>query len=203
MKLLLIESQPRNQQLIQQVIKPYIQDIDTVFTVEDGKHYIASGLYDIILYGWSIPASMWISSPDSNNVIAIVKELVDDPVIQVEVQSFQTSLPKKLQQLLTIHATTVVGDILIHTPTRMLSKADNHVTLTPLEYTLFQLLAEQQQPMSKVELENNLFGHAPKSNQLEAYVSFLRRKLSSLETTVRITTIRSFGYLLETTKSSE
>ena len=74
------------------------------------------------------------------------------------------------------------------------------VDLTAKEFDLMELLMRNgSQIVSKEQLILKVWGYdsAAEDNNVEVYISFLRRKLTHLQSTVKIKTLRMVGYCLE------
>ena len=81
-----------------------------------------------------------------------------------------------------------------------LSCGDKSVHLSFKEYEVLKLLATTTRVVvSKDELIDKIWGaeSGAEDNNVEVYISFLRKKLRQLESRVSIGTIRKMGYHLE------
>ena len=96
--------------------------------------------------------------------------------------------------------TTVFGDLTLHMGTFLLECGGRSVRLSRREYDLMELLMKNgSQIVSKEQLILKVWGYdsAAEDNNVEVYISFLRRKLTHLQSAVRIKTLRMVGYCLE------
>ena len=76
--------------------------------------------------------------------------------------------------------------------------------LSRREYDLMELLLKNgSQIVTKEQLILKVWGYdsAAEDNNVEVYISFLRKKLEHLRSRVKIKTIRMVGYCLEDTAS--
>ena len=92
------------------------------------------------------------------------------------------------------------GDLSLERATFSLSCAERAVRLSRREYDLMELLMKNgSQIVSKEQLILKVWGYdsAAEDNNVEVYISFLRRKLTHLQSAVRIKTLRMVGYCLE------
>ena len=92
------------------------------------------------------------------------------------------------------------GDLSLEQGTFTLSCGDREVRLSRREYDLMELLMRNgSQIVSKEQLILKVWGYdsAAEDNNVEVYISFLRRKLTHLQSTVKIKTLRMVGYCLE------
>lgn len=95
------------------------------------------------------------------------------------------------------------GDVELNVSTLMLSKKDKKIKLLLKECELLQMLITQKTVVSKESIIEKLWGFEAdvEHNNVEVYISFLRKKLHYLGTNVRINTIRGIGYLIEVNES--
>ena len=92
------------------------------------------------------------------------------------------------------------GDLRLEMTTFLLSCGDRFVRLSRREYDLMELLMKNgSQIVSKEQLILKVWGYdsAAEDNNVEVYISFLRRKLAHLRSRVQIKTLRMVGYCLE------
>ena len=92
------------------------------------------------------------------------------------------------------------GDLRLESGTFLLSCAQRSVRLSRREYDLMELLMRNRtQIVTKEQLLLKVWGYDSEAedNNVEVYISFLRRKLTHLHSAVRIKTIRMVGYCLE------
>ncbi|MBQ9392470.1 MAG: response regulator transcription factor [Oscillospiraceae bacterium] len=92
------------------------------------------------------------------------------------------------------------GDLRLESGTFLLSCAQRSVRLSRREYDLMELLIRNRtQIVTKEQLLLKVWGYDSEAedNNVEVYISFLRRKLTHLHSAVRIKTIRMVGYCLE------
>ena len=77
---------------------------------------------------------------------------------------------------------------------------DNSITLTQKEFEILKYFMQRPKlVVSKDDLITKLWGFDSdiEHNNIEVYISFLRKKLAYVESNVKITTIRRVGYRLE------
>ena len=95
---------------------------------------------------------------------------------------------------------TDFGDLKLQQSTFLLRCGDREVRLSRREYDLMELLMKNgSQIVTKEQLILKVWGYdsAAEDNNVEVYISFLRRKLTHLQSRVRIKTLRLVGYCLE------
>ncbi|SCZ79346.1 response regulator transcription factor [Acidaminobacter hydrogenoformans] len=93
----------------------------------------------------------------------------------------------------------VVGDLTLDFGTLILTGPKGEVQLTLKEFEILKLLMERpQHVMPKDDIIISVWGYDAEveHNTLEVYISFLRKKLSFLESGVSINALRGVGYRL-------
>lgn len=94
------------------------------------------------------------------------------------------------------------GDLSLSPELSQLTCQNNTVTLTARELELMRLfLQNSRQILPKETILLKLWGYdaSVQENSVEAYISFLRKKLVLLRSTVKISAVRGIGYKLEVT----
>lgn len=92
------------------------------------------------------------------------------------------------------------GDLQLEQGTFQLTCAQRSIRLSRKEYDLLELLMRSgQKVLTKEQLLVKIWGYDSEAedNNVEVYISFLRRKLTHLGSRVRIKTLRMVGYCLE------
>ena len=91
------------------------------------------------------------------------------------------------------------GDLSLERTTFTLSCAERAVRLSRREYDLMELLMRNgNQVVTKEQMLVKVWGYDSQAedNNVEVYISFLRRKLTHLHSAVKIKTLRMLGYCL-------
>ena len=94
----------------------------------------------------------------------------------------------------------VCGDLRLDPATFLLSCGRRSLRLSRKEYDLMELLMRnRRQILTKDQILERVWGYDSdaEDNNAEVYISFLRRKLTHLRSSVRIKTVRLVGYVLE------
>ena len=95
------------------------------------------------------------------------------------------------------------ADITLEISTSMLSCGANELRLTNKEFQMLEMLIEADGGIISVEkFMDKIWGYDSETEQnvVWVYVSYLRRKLESLGSSVRIAAHRNLGYSLEAGK---
>ena len=93
-----------------------------------------------------------------------------------------------------------VGDLRLNLSTCDLSYGDKKVRLGKKEFSIMRIfMTNGAAIVSKETLINKVWGFESdaEDNNVEVYISFLRKKLAFLKAPVQIATLRKFGYRLE------
>lgn len=94
-----------------------------------------------------------------------------------------------------------VGDLKIDSLATTVTASGRVLSLSPKEFSLIRLLANSfGSTVSRTQILEEVWGSVDNidPNIVDQYVSYLRRKLDSEKTGVRIVTVRGLGYTLET-----
>ena len=92
------------------------------------------------------------------------------------------------------------GDIRLNLSTYDLECKNNSITLTLKEFDILHYFMQRPKSIvSKDDLITKLWGFDSEAdyNNIEVYISFLRKKLTHINSSVKISTIRRVGYKLE------
>jgi DNA-binding response OmpR family regulator len=92
------------------------------------------------------------------------------------------------------------GDLTLDLATHDLRCGDKSVHLSGKEFEVMRMLmSSSARVVSKQDLLTRVWGGGTEAseNSVEAYISFLRKKINHLHSTVQITTLRMLGYRLE------
>ena len=91
------------------------------------------------------------------------------------------------------------GDILLDTTTSMLMCQEQSIRLSEKEYRLLEyLIANQGQILTREQLALKIWGFENEAeyNNVEVYMSFLRKKLTFIGAKTKIKAVRGLGYEL-------
>lgn len=94
----------------------------------------------------------------------------------------------------------IADDIIIHQPTKKVTRQGIEIMLTPREYQILVKLIECKGDLvSKTELINEIWGHAvdANTNTIEVYINFLRNKIDKPFGKQSIKTKVGYGYFFD------
>lgn len=225
MRILVIEEEVRLASLIKDSLLQAKYFVDVVHDCETGLDYANSGIYDGIvadasLTNNSIPPT--ISALRQENIMIPVlflttRQMVSTAIVGLDPNTDGTLLkpfPKKqllssLRTLLrgtgdTLQETLSYGDLSLHLDDSTLTCTGHTVRLSTRELELARLFLLHQQevvPKETIFLKIWGFDSEAESNVVEAYVSFLRRKIKQIGSQHQLVAVRKQGYRLQEKES--
>ena len=221
MRILVIEDEAALADALEEILKQNNYTVDIVYNGAEGFDYASSGIYDLILLDIMLPGM------DGLSVLkALRQKQITTPVILLTAKSEITDIitgldagsddylakPFSTGELLArIRAlfrrgNHYIGEILsyedltLNKGTLELSCKKDTIRLGLKETQIMELLLSNSgQVIPKNLLIEKVWGIDSNAeyNNIEVYISFLRQKLNSLDTSVQIRTIRGVGYQLE------
>ncbi|HEO4388868.1 TPA: two-component system response regulator DltR [Streptococcus agalactiae] len=221
MRLLVVEDEKSIAEAIQALLADKGYSVDLVFDGDDGLEYILTGLYDLVLLDIMLPKRSGLS------ILKRVREAgLETPIIFLTAKS-QTydkvngldlgaddyiTKPFEADELLArirlrtrqsslIRANQLwLGNIRLNTDSHELESKESSVKLSNKEFLLMEVfMRNAKQIIPKNQLISKVWGPSDNSeyNQLEVFISFLRKKLRFLKADIEIITTKGFGYSLE------
>ena len=221
MRLLVVEDEKSIAEAIQALLADKGYSVDLVFDGDDGLEYILTGLYDLVLLDIMLPKRSGLS------VLKRVREVgLETPIIFLTAKS-QTydkvngldlgaddyiTKPFEADELLarirlrTRQSSLIrtnqlrLGNIRLNTDSHELESKESSVKLSNKEFLLMEVfMRNAKQIIPKNQLISKVWGPSDNSeyNQLEVFISFLRKKLRFLKADIEIITTKGFGYSLE------
>lgn len=222
MKLLLVEDEKQLSEALQQILIKNKYSVDAVYNGEEGLLYALSDVYDVIILDIMLPKlngieilktirKKGISTPV---ILLTAKATIEDKILGLDCGA-DDYLPKPFapeELLARLRALTrrngsfinenilEFSDIRLNLSTYDMEVKDNCITLTQKEFEILKYFMQRPKlVVSKDDLISKLWGFDSdiEYNNIEVYISFLRKKLAYVESDVKITTIRRVGYRLE------
>ena len=222
MKLLLVEDEVQLSEALSQILIKNNYSVDAVYDGDDGLNYGLTDIYDVIILDIMLPKlnglqvlrmlrKKGVSTPI---ILLTAKDSVEDKVTGLDLGADDyLSKPFSSEELLArLRALTrrkgeVIndnildfGDIRLNLSTYDLECKNNSITLTLKEFDILHYFMQRPKSIvSKDDLITKLWGFDSEAdhNNIEVYISFLRKKLTHIDSSVRISTIRRVGYKLE------
>ncbi|NQX46428.1 response regulator transcription factor [Paenibacillus tritici] len=222
MRILIVEDEVHLAEALTQILKKHHYSVDAVHDGRAGLDYARSGIYDLLLLDIMMPELDGISV-----LKELRKDGISTPVIMLtakgEITDMVTGLdygaddyiakPFSSEELLARIRAALrrkgevipddalkFGDIELNTVNPKLTVNGKEMKLNLKETELLELLILRKQAVtSKEQIIEKLWGFDSEAehNNVEVYISFLRKKLAFLSSGVRISTIRGVGYVLE------
>ena len=221
MRLLIVEDEVRLAEALAQIMSQNNYITDVVHNGTDGFDYAMSGIYDAIVLDIMLPGMNGFEM-----VKQLRKEHMPTPVIMLTAKDDVSDKVKGLdygaddyltkpfspeELLARIRALTrrkdesykdetVFGDLTLDTKSLLLSCGKKTVHLGLKESEVLRLLIDSNgSTVSKEQLLLKVWGAESdaEDNNVEVYISFLRKKLLYLKSNTSISTVRKIGYHLE------
>ena len=222
MKLLLVEDEKQLSEALQQILIKNKYSVDAVYNGEEGLLYALSGVYDVIildimlskLNGLEILKTIRKKGIATPTILLTAKASIEDKILGLDCGA-DDYLPKPFstdELLARLRALTrrnggfinenilEFSDIKLNLSTYDMEVNDNSITLTQKEFEILKYFMQRPKlVVSKDDLITKLWGYDSdvEYNNIEVYISFLRKKLAYVESNAKITTIRRVGYRLE------
>lgn len=222
MRILLVEDEEQLSEALGNILEKNNYTVDRVFNGEDGLDYILSDIYDLVILdimlpkmngldvlknarkeGISAPVILLTAKGEVLDKVAGLDCGADDylskPFYTEELLARVRALGRRKGEVSKDNLLRF-GDISLDMSTLELNKNEKSITLTAKESGLLELFMNRSSMISsKDDIINKLWGYESdiEHNNVEVYVSFLRRKLTFLKSNVVIKAIRNVGYILE------
>ncbi len=225
MRILIVEDEVHLAEALSQLLKKNHYSVDVVNDGQAGLDYALSGIYDLLLLdimlpgmdgmtllrtirteGIAAPVIMLTAKGEVSDKISGLDYGADDYIAK----PFNTDeLLARMRAALRRKGEVVpedglrFGNIELNTSTLKLSSQGKELKLILKESELLELLITRKSAVtSKEQMIEKLWGFDSEAehNNVEVYISFLRKKLAFLDASVRINTIRGVGYVLEATE---
>lgn len=222
MKVLLVEDEKQLAEALMQILNKNKYMVGGVYNGEDGLDYALTGIYDVIildimlpkLNGLEILKKIREENISTPVILLTAKGEVSDKVKGLDCGA-DDYLPKPFStdellarlRALTRRKGEVInddtlsfGDFSLNLSTYILEGNNGNVRLTLKEVEILKyFLLRPGRVVSKEDLIIKIWGYESEAenNNIEVYISFLRKKLQYIGAEAKISTIRGVGYKLE------
>lgn len=222
MNLLLVEDEIQLSDALSQILTNNNYNVEAVFDGEDGLNYGLTGIYDVIVLDIMLPKlnsidvlknlrQNKISTPI---ILLTAKNSMEDKIVGLD-SGADDYLPKPFspeELLARLRAVTrrngnfinenilEYEDIILNLSSYEISCKNNSIILTSKEFDIIKYFIQRPKIIvNKDDLISKIWGFDSdvEYNNVEVYISFLRKKLAYIDSSVKITTIRKVGYRLE------
>ena len=222
MRVLIVEDEARLASTLQDLLELNGYTADVSHDGESGLDNALSGIYDVVLLdvmlpkldgftvlrrlraaGNATPVLMLTARAEVSDRVEGLDRGADyyltKPFEPRELMACVRALTRRQPELRNTDVLTC-GDLSLDKSSFTLSCAERSVRLSRKEFDMMELfMLNQKQVITKENLLVKIWGYESdaEDNNVEVYVSFLRRKLAHLRSQVSIRTIRMVGYCLE------
>lgn len=221
MRILVVEDEKRLARTIGDLLEAHNYSVDLCYDGESGLDNALSGIYDLMLLdvmlpkldGLSVARQVRQAGVKLPILMLTARSEVDDKVSGLDsgADYYLTKPFASAELLACIRALTrkqgapqdsllSFGDLKLETTTCTLSCRERSVRLSRKEFQIMSLLLTNgSQVVPKETLILKVWGYESNAedNNVEVYISFLRKKLAHIKSTVSIRTLRMLGYHLE------
>lgn len=220
MKILIVEDDTRLAQALAHILEENHYEVDTVNDGKTGLEWASSGIYDVIILdvmlpkmnGFEVVAELRRDNISTPVLLLTARDAVSDKITGLDsgADDYMTKpfSPAELMahlRMLTRRQGEVVfeklefADLSLQLDSLELSCGDKTIHLSVKEFSIAKILmTNPTQVASKELLIDRVWGadSTAEDNNVEAYISFLRKKLRFLQSRAKIETIRKVGYRL-------
>lgn len=221
MRLLLAEDEKELSDALVAILKHSNYTVDAVYDGEDAIDYLRTGVYDGAILDIMMPKMDGIAVLKTARkegltlpvLLLTAKSEIDDRVTGLDAGADDyLTKPFAMKELLarirvmtrrkaqTTGNELTFGNLSLDTATFELKNGENRVRLANKEFQMLQMLmASPGQIISVERFMDKIWGWDSETelNVVWVYISYLRRKLESVNADVRIAAIRNSGYTLE------
>ena len=221
MRLLLIENEKSLSDILVKTFEKENFLTDCAHDGEYGLDCALSGIYDAIILDSALPKIngiellMHLREGNVRVPIILIATQADldekQKILNVDVDDYLTKpfepkeLLKKVRTLIREQTnidsddSISFGDIVLNTANGELSCKGQKIKLSGKEYQLIELLLiNKERIITKEQITEKIWGYDNEAeyNNSEVYMSFLRKKLSKIDSKTKIRAIRGLGYTL-------
>lgn len=221
MHLLIVEDEKRLADVLAQILKEQKYTVDAVYDGVDGLTYALQGQYDVIILdvmlpgrsGYEIARQLRAARRCTPILMLTAKDEIADKVTGLDcgADDYMTKPFAPEELLARVRAlarrqgevsleTLCFGDLTLNLTNHDLSRAGRSVRLSLKEFEVLRLLmANPRMVVTKDTLISRVWGveSNAEDNNVEAYISFLRKKFFYLGSKVAIVSLRKVGYQLQ------
>lgn len=222
MKILIIEDEYSLADAIAETLKKENFTPNIITNGEEGENEALSNVYDLILLdvmlpykdGFEIlqnlrkekietPVIMLTAKSEMSNKLNGLENGADDYITKpFHMRELIARIKVVLKRKINVEDTNILeySDLKLDLGTGKMSSYNTEISINGKELDLLEiLLLNKNQIVNREMLANKIWGYNSETeyNNVEVYVSFLRRKLKLLKSKVKIKAVRGIGYKME------
>ena len=224
MKILIIEDEKLLANSLKTLLESKGFEAETVYDGETGSDYAMLGIYDLIILdvlmpninGYQVAQSIRAKRCTTPILMLTAKSALEDRIDGLNAGAdYYLTKPFDSRELLACvnallrrQGTQVdeltFGNTMLDLSTSILICGDRQIRLSAREFDVMRLLLQsRERNLTKEAILSRVWGHDSNAveNHVEVYVGFLRKKLISIGSNIRIEAIRGLGYHLEVTEA--
>lgn len=221
MRILIVEDEKELADGLSAILERESYSVDTVYDGISGLDYILSNIYDLIildimlpkLNGLDILKNIREAKVSTPVLLLTAKSEIEDKIkgLDIGADDYLTK-PFDTREFLArvracsrrreeyIESDQTLGDLTLNRKTQEMRCGANSIKMGHMEYQLMEcLIFNKNYIVPKDTLIEKVWGPKDKTvyNHLEVYISFLRKKLKHIHSSVQIKTTKNVGYSLE------
>lgn len=222
MKILVVEDEMQLADALSELLKRNMYSVDTFYDGVDGLDNALTGVYDCIILDIMLPrmnglevlANLRAEKINTPVLLLTARSEIDDkikgldcgaddyltkPFVTGELLARVRALTRRKGELVDENKFEYNG-LELHKNTCSISCKGNDMKLSLKEYYIMEMLiANHGQILPKERIIEKIWGSESdiEYNNIEVYISFLRKKIASVSAPVQIKTARGIGYFLE------
>ena len=220
MQILIVEDDVRLAQAVAKILEENNYQVDTVHDGQSGLDYAESGIYDVVILdvmlpkkdGFTVAKELRRKNVNTPLLMLTARAQIPDkiegldsgaddymtkPFSPAELLAHLRALTRRTGQV--VFENLEFADLKLNLESHDLSREGKSINLSFKEFSIMQILmTNRNQIVSKDMLISKVWGveSSAVDNNVEAYISFLRKKLKHLNADAKIETVRGVGYRL-------